>query len=48
MNNIIEILKEQKDDLEDYNTSKFTEGMLRVLSDAIYLLEDCIVELEKL
>jgi len=48
MNDIIEILKEQKDALEDYNTSKFNEDDLWFLSEAIFNLEECIIELEKL
>lgn len=48
MKDIIETLKEQKDDLENFNSSKFNEDKVRLLSDAIFSLDECICELEKL
>jgi hypothetical protein len=48
MKDIIETLKEQKDDLENFNSSNFNEDKVRLLSDAIFSLDECICELEKL
>lgn len=48
MEDIIEVLKKQKDDLENFNSSNFNSDKIRILSDAIFSLDECICELEKL
>ena len=48
MNDIIEILKKQRDALENFNSSNFDEYDLWFLSEAIFNLDECICELEKL
>ena len=48
MKDIIEELKEQKAKLENFNSSKFNKDKVRLLSDAIFSLDECICELETL